>query len=54
MKKGLLLIITIMTITVASLAGCTQIEDEISKEEAQQLVIQEHSGNIGNVEITSI
>ena len=37
-----------------SLAGCTQIEDEISKEEAQELVIEEHSGNIGDVEIVTI
>lgn len=54
MKKRLVLIFTIILITVSLLAGCTKIEDEISKEEAQQLVIEEHTGNIGNVEITSI
>ncbi|NBI06383.1 hypothetical protein [Senegalia massiliensis] len=54
MKKRLLLIFTITTMTVILLAGCTQIEDEISKEEAQELVIEKHSGNIGNVEIRYI
>ena len=54
MKKGLLLTLTIVTITIISLAACTQIEDQISKEEAQQLVIEEHKKNIGNVEIKSI
>lgn len=54
MKRKLLLFITITTISIMLLVGCTQIEDEISKEEAQKLVVEEHSGNIGNVEIMSI
>lgn len=53
MKKRLFLPL-ILIIAVILLAACTQIEDEISKEEAQELVIEEHSKNIGNVEITSI
>lgn len=54
MRKKLILIFVITTISIMSLAGCTQIEDEISKEEAQELVIEEHSGNIGDVEIVTI
>lgn len=53
MKRKLLLILTSTTISITSLVGCTQIEDEISKEEAQELVVEERSGNIGNVEIMS-
>lgn len=53
MKKRLLLIFTIIT-SVILLAACSQIEDQISKDEAEQLVIEERSGKIGMVEITSI
>ena len=52
-KKRLLLIFTIIT-SVILLAACSQIEDQISKDEAEQLVIEERSGKIGMVEITSI
>ncbi len=54
MKRKLLLILTITTISIISLAGCTQTEDEVSKEEAQELVVEEHSRNFGNVEIISV
>ena len=54
MRKKLILFFVITTISIMSLAGCTQIEEEISKEEAQELVIEEHSGNIGDVEIVTI
>lgn len=37
MKRKLLLILTITTISIMSLAGCARIEDEISKEEAQDI-----------------
>lgn len=51
MKKRLLLTLTIIIITIISLAACTQIEDQISKEEAQELVIEKHSKSIGNVKM---
>lgn len=54
MKRRLLLIFIVLAIADMTLVGCTQIEDEISKEEAQVLVIEEHSGSIGKVEIKSI
>ena len=54
MRKKLILFFVITTISIMSLAGCTQIEDEISTEEAQELVIEEYSGNIGDVEIVTI
>lgn len=53
MKKRLLLIFTIIT-SVILLAACSQIENKISKDEAVKLVIEERSGKIGKVEITSI
>lgn len=52
-KKRLLLIFTIIT-SVILLAACSQIENKISKDEAGRLVIEERSGKIGMVEITSI
>ncbi len=52
-KKRLLLIFTIIT-SVILLAACSQIENKISKDEAGRLVIEERSGKIGKVEITSI
>ncbi len=54
MKKKLSFAFIIIIISIISLTGCTQIEDEISKEEAQELVIKQHNRNYGKVEIISI
>lgn len=53
MRKKHWYILSLIIFSSMILIACTQIEDEISKEEAEGLVIEKHIGNIGKVEIIS-
>ncbi|MFT5871776.1 MAG: hypothetical protein ACI8WT_000697 [Clostridium sp.] len=48
-KKSILVLLTLVM-----LVGCTSIGDSISEEEAEQLVIENHTNNNGSPKIVSI
>ena len=47
-------VLSLLIVVIGLVAGCTPVSDALTEEEAKALVIEEHSGDTGSVEIMSV